>query len=216
MSDAAKLVFYTNPMSRGRIVRWMLEEVGCEYETVVLDYASGMKDADYLAINPMGKVPAIRHGDAVVTEAAAICAYLADAFPDAGLAPPPANPRRAPYYRWMFFCAGPLEAVITGKSLGLLAPADKKRMAGYGSFEETIDALEGAVAAASPYLCGEQFTAADVYVGASIGFGTQFGIIPPRDAFSAYLARITARPAAQRARDIDDALIAEQKAAEGG
>jgi glutathione S-transferase len=216
MSDAASLTFYTNPMSRGRIVRWMLEEVGCEYETVLLDYASSMKAPDYLAINPMGKVPAIRHGDAVVTEAAAICAYLADAFPDAGLAPPPRNPARAPYYRWMFFAAGPVEAVITGKSLGLLAPPDKKMMAGYGSFEETVDALESAVAAASPYICGEQFTAADVYVGASIGFGTQFGIIPPRDAFSAYLARITDRPAHKRATQIDDALIAEQKAAQGG
>jgi glutathione S-transferase len=215
MSDAAKLVFYTNPMSRGRIVRWMLEEVGCEYETVLLDYAASMKAPDYLAINPMGKVPAIRHGDTVVTEAAAICAYLADAFPDAGLAPPSGNPKRGPYYRWMFFAAGPVEAVITGKALGLLAPEDKKMMAGYGSFEETIDALESAVAGAAPYLCGEQFTAADVYVGASIGWGTQFGIIPPRDAFSAYLARITARPAYKRAVEIDDALIAEAKAAQG-
>ena len=216
MTDAAKLTFYTNPQSRGRIVRWMLEEVGCDYETVVLDYASGMKGPDYLAINPMGKVPAIRHGDAVVTESAAICAYLADAFPDAGLAPPPGNQMRAPYYRWMFFAAGPVEAVITGKSLGLLAPGDKSRMAGYGTFEDTIAALETAVSGPGPYICGEQFTAADVYVGASIGFGTQFGIIPPRDAFAAYLARITDRPAARRAREIDDTLIAEQKAAEEG
>jgi glutathione S-transferase len=150
MSDAAKLTFYTNPMSRGRIIRWMLEEVGCEYETVLLDYASSMKAADYLAINPMGKVPAIRHGDAVVTEAAAICAYLADAFPDAGLAPPPGNQARAPYYRWMFFAAGPVEAVITGKSLGLLAPEEKRTMAGYGTFEDTIAALEAAVSGPGP------------------------------------------------------------------
>ena len=126
MTDSS-LTFYTNPMSRGRIVRWMLEEVGEPYETVLLDYGTTMKAPDYLAINPMGKVPAIRHGDTVVTEAAAICAYLADAFPDAGLAPPPGNRARAPYYRWLFFAAGPVEAAVTNKALGLLAPADKKR-----------------------------------------------------------------------------------------
>ncbi|MEA3049405.1 MAG: glutathione S-transferase [Sphingomonadales bacterium] len=211
MSDTS-LIFYTNPMSRGRIVRWMLEETGCDYETVLLDYGTTMKGDDYRAVNPMGKVPAIRHGDMVVTEAAAICAYLADAFPDASLAPPPGNPKRAPYYRWMFFAAGPVEAVITGKALGLLAPEDKKMMAGYGSFEETIDALEGAVSGPGPFICGGQFTAADVYVGASIGWGTQFGIIPKREPFQAYLARITERPAYKRAVGIDDALIAEQKA----
>ena len=115
------LTFYTNPMSRARIVRWMLEEIGEPYETVLLDYGTTMKGADYLAINPMGKVPAIKHGETVVTEAAAICAYLADMFPDRGLAPPPGNQKRGPYYRWMFFAAGPGEAAITGKALGLLA-----------------------------------------------------------------------------------------------
>ncbi|TMJ14111.1 MAG: glutathione S-transferase family protein [Alphaproteobacteria bacterium] len=210
MSETS-LTFYTNPMSRGRIVRWMLEEVGHAYETVVLGYADSMKSPEYLAINPMGKVPAIRHGETVVTECAAICAYLADAFPDAGLAPPSGNQLRGPYYRWMFFAAGPLEAIITGKALGLLAPADKKRMAGYGSFEETVDALEGAAKSASPYLCGEQFIAADVYVGASIGWGTQFGIIEKRPAFADYLERITARPAYKRAVEIDDALIAQEQ-----
>ena len=209
----ADLIFYTNPMSRGRIARWMLEEVGEPYETVVLDYGTTMKGADYLAVNPMGKVPAIRHGDAVVTEAAAICAYLADAFPDKGLAPPHASRERAPYYRWMFFAAGPVEAAVTGKSLGLLAPAEKKMMAGYGSFEETIDALEQAVSQ-GPYICGERFTAADVYVGAQIGWGMMFGSIDKRPAFTDYSGRISARPAAVRAREIDDALIAEQKAKE--
>ena len=128
MSDT--LTFYTNPMSRGRIVRWMLEEVGHPYETVVLDYGTTMKAADYLAKNPMGKVPAIDHCGVVVTEAAAICAYLADAYPDAGLAPPPGSTRRGPYYRWLFFAAGPVEAAGTAKSLGLHAPPDKKAMAG--------------------------------------------------------------------------------------
>jgi glutathione S-transferase len=216
MSDTATLTFYTNPMSRGRIVRWMLEEVGQPYETVLLGYADTMKGEEYRRINPMAKVPAIKHGDTVVTEAAAICAYLADAFPDAGLAPPPGNPLRGPYYRWMFFAAGPVEAVITGKALGLLAPPDKAMMAGYGTLEATIDTLETAAAGASPYLCGEQFTAADVYVGASLGWGMQFGVIEKRPAFTDYVARITAREAYKRAIGIDDALIAEEKARQGG
>jgi glutathione S-transferase len=199
------LTFYTNPMSRGRIVRWMLEEVGQPYETILLDYDTGMKSAAYLAVNPMGKVPAIRHGDTVVTEGAAICAYLADAFPDAGLAPPPGNQKRGPYYRWLFFAAGPVEQAVTGKALGLLAPPDKKRMAGYGSFEETIDALEQAVSG-GPYICGDQFTAADVYVGSQIGWGMMFGTIEKRPAFEEYFGRLARRPAALRAREIDDAL----------
>jgi glutathione S-transferase len=204
MSDTS-LIFYTNPMSRGRIARWMLEEVGCDYETVLLEYGTTMKAPDYLAINPMGKVPAIRHGDTVVTEGGAICAYLADAFPDAGLAPPPGNPRRGPYYRWLFFAAGPVEAAVTGKALGLLAPPDKSAMAGYGSYEQTIDALETAVRD-GPYICGEQFTAADVYVGAQIGWGMMFGTIGKRPAFEDYYARLAERPAAKRAAELDDAL----------
>ena len=202
------LTLYTNPMSRGRIARWMLEEIGCSYETVLLEYGTSMKDPAYLALNPMGKVPAVKHGDTVVTETAAICAYLADAFPDAGLAPPPGNPRRGPYYRWMFFAAGPVEAAVTAKSLGLLAPADKSGMAGYGSFEATIDALETAVKD-GPYICGEQFTAADVYVGSQIGWGMMFGTIEKRPAFEAYFARLQERPAAARANELDEALSAE-------
>jgi glutathione S-transferase len=211
MAMTDQLIFYTNPMSRGRIVRWMLEEVGHPYETVLLGYADSMKSPDYLAINPMGKVPAIRHGDTVVTEGAAICAYLADAFPDAGLAPPSGNMRRGPYYRWLFFAAGPVEAAVTARSLGLLAPADKKAMVGYGSFEETIDALETAVRAAHPYICGDQFTAADVYVGSQIGWGMMFGSIEKRPVFEEYFGRISSRPAAQRAREIDDALMPKEQ-----
>jgi glutathione S-transferase len=203
------ITFYTNPMSRGRIARWMLEEVGAPYETVVLDYGTTMKAPEFLAINPMGKVPAIKHGDTIVTEAAAICAYLAEMFPDRGLAPPPGNPLRGPYYRWMFFAAGPVEAAVTGKSLGLLAPADKKMMAGYGSFGETIDALERAVSS-SEYICGDQFTAADVYVGSQIGWGLMFGSIDKRPAFAEYVARLQARPAAKRANELDDALMPKQ------
>ena len=200
------LTFYTNPMSRGRIVRWMLEEVGEPYETVVLDYGTTMKGADYLAVNPMGKVPAIRHGDAVVTECGAICAYLADAFPEKGLAPPLGDPRRAPYFRWLFFTAGPFEAAATGKALGLLADAEKSRMVGYGTYDDTIDTLEKAVGGGH-YICGERFTAADVYVGSSIGWGLQFGTIPRRPAFEDYFARMSERPAFRRGNEIDDALM---------
>ena len=212
MADTS-LTFYTNPMSRGRIVRWMLEEIGHPYETVLLDYGTTMKGPEYLAINPMGKVPAIKHCDTVVTEAAAICAYLADVFPDAGLAPPSGNPRRGPYYRWLFFAAGPVEAAVTAKSLGLLAPTDKKMMAGYGSFEETIDTLEHALRP-GPYICGDHFSAADVYVGSQIGFGMMFGSIEKRPIFEDYFGRIVARPAAVRANQIDDGLIAEQQQAQ--
>ena len=198
------LTFYTNPMSRGRIARWMLEEVGEPYDTVLLDYGTTMKGADYLAVNPMGKVPAIRHGDTVVTEAAAICAYLADAFPAAGLAPPPGDERRGPYYRWMFFAAGPVEAAVTNTSHGV--ESDKKQMLGYGSFEDTMSALERAISQ-GPYICGDQFTAADVYVGSQIGWGLMFGTIDERPGFKDYVGRLHARPAARRANELDDAAM---------
>ena len=207
MSDS--LIFYTNPMSRGRIVRWMLEETGVPYETVVLDYATTMKAPDYLAINPMGKVPAIRHGDAVVTEGAAICAYLADAFPEAGLAPAPGSRDRATYYRWLFYGAGPVEAAVIDKAMGLEVPPDKRPMVGYGSYDEMVDVLDRTVGE-TDYLAGGKFSAADVYVGSQIGWGTQFGTLPTRPAFDAYLARIMSRPAAIRAREIDDALMPTQ------
>ncbi|MDP9103916.1 MAG: glutathione S-transferase family protein, partial [Pseudomonadota bacterium] len=202
--------FYTNPMSRGQIIRWMLEEVGAPYTTEILDYADSMKAPSYLAINPMGKVPAIKHGDTVVTECAAICAYLADAFPDAGLAPPVNSAARGAYYRWLFFAAGPVESAVTNKSLGFVVPEGRGVMAGYGSFEQTIDALEGAVSGVE-YLAGDKFSAADVYVGSQILWGMQFGSIEKRPSFEAYGARLTARPAYQKAKDIDGKLIAEMQ-----
>lgn len=207
-----EIVFYTNPMSRGRIVRWMLEEVGRPYRTEVLDYGTTMKSADYLSINPMGKVPAVVHGGVTVTEGAAVCAYLADAFPEAKLAPALDDPKRGLYYRWMFFAAGPVEAAVTANSLGLLAPSDKSAMVGYGSFGQTVDALEYAVDQGGPWLLGEQFTAADVYVGSQVAWGLMFKTLPERPAFQAYAGRLMSRPAAVRAREIDDALIAEMKA----
>lgn len=202
---AKELVFYTHPMSRGRIARWMLEEVGAPYRTEVLDFATSMKDVAYLAINPMGKVPAIRHGDTTVTECAAICAYLADAFPDAGLAP--LSGERGAYYRWLFFAAGPVEAAVTNKALGVEVPADKRGMAGYGSLEAVVSTLETAVSN-SEYLAGDRFSAADIYVGAQVGWGLQFGTIDKRPAFERYVARITDRDAYRHAQELDDAAIA--------
>jgi glutathione S-transferase len=201
----AELILYTNPMSRGRIARWMLEEVGAAYEAVIVPYGPEMKAPAYRAINPMGKVPALRHGEVVVTECAAICAYLADRFPEAGLAPPPGE--RGAYYRWLFFGAGPLEAATTDRALGVVVPEEKRRMVGYGSFEEVIDALEGALEA-RPYLAGERFTAADVSTGSQIGWGLRFGTLPARPAFEAYVGRITARPAWGRATALDNAAAA--------
>ncbi len=209
---ADELVFYTNPRSRGRIVRWMLEEIGQPYRTEVLDYGTTMKAPAYLAINPMGKVPALRHGDVVVTEAAAICAYLADAFPQAGLAPPPGDRLRGPYYRWLFFAAGPVEAAVSNKAFGFVVPPQREGNIGYGSFERVMNALEQAVSRAD-YLVGDKFTAADVYVGSQIGFGLMFKTVEPRPAFQQYWQRISARPAYARARDLDEALIAKPQAA---
>ena len=197
------LVFYTNPMSRGRIVRWMLEEIGAPYRTEVLEYGTTMKSAEYLAINPMGKVPAIRHGDSVVTEAAAICAWLADAFPEAGLAPPAGD--RGAWYRWLFFAAGPLEAAVTNRFLGFEPPADKEGMVGYGNYGAVMDTLEHAVSGGG-WIAGDRFSAADVYVGSHVGWGLQMGTIEARPAFAGYWSRLEGREARRRAEEIDDAL----------
>lgn len=194
------LTFYTNPMSRGRITRWMLEETGAPYETVFLDYGTTMKGADYLAINPMGKVPAIRHDKTVVTECAAICAYLADAFPEAGLAPP--TTERGAYYRWLFFAAGPLEAAVISRAMAWEVPEGKDVTVGFGSYEAAIDTLEEAVSAGD-YIAGSTFTAADVYVGSHISWGMSFGTIEKRPVFEAYWARLSDRPALHRANKLD-------------
>jgi glutathione S-transferase len=206
------LILYTNPMSRGRIARWMLEEVGQPYRAEILDYTGSMKAPEYLAINPMGKVPAVRHGDTIVTETAAICAYLADVFPEAGLAPAPGSQSRGPYYRWLFFAAGPIEAANTDKALNVVVPPERARMVGYGSQEQALAALEDRLSR-SEYIAGDCFTAADVYVGSHIGFGMMFGAIDKRPAFERYWGLVSARPAAQRAREIDDKLVAEQREA---
>jgi glutathione S-transferase len=194
MSD--EIEFWTNPRSRGAIAHWMLEEVGAPYRPIVLDYGTTMKAPDYLAINPMGKVPAIRHRGQVVTECAAICAYLAETFPDAGLLPAP--DRRGAYFRWLFFGAGPLEAAVTNRALGVEVPAERRGMVGYGDFDTVVATLAGRLAEA-PYLAGDRFTAADVYTGSQIIWGLQFGTLPDRPAFRPYADRIKDRPARARA-----------------
>lgn len=205
----SRIDFYTNPMSRGQIARWALHEVGAEYDQHLMEYGTTMKAPEYLAINPMGKVPAIVHDGHVVTECAAICAYLADAFPAAGLQP--AADERAAYYRWMFFAAGPLEAAITNRHMKWEPTAEQEMMAGYGSYDKAVAALEGALDG-KDYICGSRFTAADVYVGSQVDWGLQFGSLPTRPAFEAYAARLRARPAYQAAKAIDGALIAEIQA----
>lgn len=192
---AVDLVFYTNPRSRGAIVHWMLEEVGAAYETVSLEYGPAMKGPEYRAINPMGKVPAIRHGAVVVTEAAAICAYLADAFPEAGLAP--AVGERGAYYRWLFFAAGPLDAATTNLALEVVVPDERRGLVGYGSMEDVLETLERAVEGRA-YVAGDAFSAADVMLGSSLGWGMMFGTVPRRGAFEAYVEGLKARPAWQR------------------
>lgn len=201
----ANLTFYTNPMSRGQIARWMLEEVGQPYEQVVLDYGTSMKAPDYLAVNPMGKVPAIKLDETVVTECAAICAYLADAFPDAELAPPPSE--RGDYYRWLFFAAGPVDTAISANYLKWVPTPEQEAMVGFGSFAHVMDGLEAAVTG-KRYITHDRFTAADVYVGSQIAWGLAFGSIEKRPAFQAYWDGLKERPAYLKAKAIDDALIA--------
>ena len=202
MSD--DLIFYTNPQSRGRIARWMLEEVGIEYRTEVVEYGAEMKSPPYIDINPMGKVPAISHRGVVVTETAAICAYLADAFPDARLAP--TQEERGAYYRWLFFAAGPLEAAVINHHLGFEVPAEREGMIGYGTYGTVIDVLEAELAK-TDYAAGSRFTAADVYLGSHIGWGFQFETIEKRTPLVEYWARLEGRPARRRAEELDNALL---------
>lgn len=198
-----KLTLYTNPMSRGRIARWMIEELGQPYATVMLDYGTTMKAPDYLAINPMGKVPTVTHGDHVITECAAICTYLADAFPKAGLMPKD----RASFYRWMFFAAGPLEQAVVNSSFGWKpgTPQEAGRI-GYGSLEQVAATLTAHLASRT-FMVGDAFSAADVYIGSQIGWGLQFKTIPANDGLTTYWNGIKTRPALVRANALDDALM---------
>jgi glutathione S-transferase len=201
------LTFYTNPMSRGRIARWMLEEIGQPYETVVLEYYTTMKAPAYLAVNPMGKVPALVHDGKVVTENAAICTYLAMTFPEAGLM----AEDKAAYFRWMFFAAGPVEQAVVNTGFGWLPEGpQQKRRAGYGDLGDVLAALTGHLEA-HDYVADGRFTAADVYVGSQLGWPMQSGTIPANAVLSAYWARLNERPAYQAASAKDNALIPTRK-----
>lgn len=197
------LTFYTNPMSRGRIARWMLEETGQPYDTVLLDYYTSMKAPEYLAVNPMGKVPALAHDGKIVTECAAICTYLAMTFPEAGLM----ADDKAAFFRWMFFAAGPLEQAVVNTSFGWV-PRDQheKRRTGFGDLADVLHALTGHLQA-NDFIADRRFTAADVYVGSAIGWGMQSGAIPASDTLTAYWARLKDRPARLAADTKDNALI---------
>ena len=205
----ADLVFYTNPMSRGQTIRWMLEEVGQPYDTEILGYGTSMKEEPYLSVNPMGKVPAIVHKDKVVTEVAAICCYLADAFPETSLAPPLGE--RADYYRWIFFTSGPIEAAFSNKAAGWEPTPERQRMFGYGNYDLAITTLEKALTGRE-YLAADYFTAADLFVGANVNFMLAFNLLEPRPAFVDYARRMTDRPAYERAKEIDAKLAAEIQA----
>jgi glutathione S-transferase len=195
MSDT--IVLYTNPLSRGRIVHYMLEELGAPYRIEVLSFEKAEhKSPAYLKVNPMGKVPAIVHRGTVVTEAAAICTYLADAFPQAGLAPSTDDPARGTYLRWMFFGAGCVEGAVVDRMFSRPAP-NRPGVLGYGSYDDVIQALELAIAP-GPYILGERFSAADVYVGSQIGWGMGTKALEPRPSFQAYVGRIMQRPAYKR------------------
>lgn len=204
MSD---LLLYTNPMSRGRIARWMLEETGAAYATSIVPFAD-MRTENYRAINPMGKVPALKHKQHIITETAAICAYLADVFPDAKLTP--TENERADYYRWLFFAAGPVEAAISNHAIGFNPTEEQSRFFGYGTYETVIEVLDQ-VLSTRPYITGERFTAADVYIGAQINFGLDSKTIEARPSFLAYNERLNKRPALQRAAALDNADIAKVK-----
>ena len=200
--------FWTNPMSRGQIAHWMLEELGQPYQTNWLDWGpTGNKSVQFLAVNPMGKVPTIRHDGKVVTEAAAICLYLADAFPQAGLKP--SGAALADYYRWTIFASGPVEQAVTARALGWQVPEGRDSMAGFGSFDAAIGALDRALAD-RPYVCGDTFTAADVYVGSTVDWGLMFGSIPTTPAFEAYAGRLRERKAYKQAKAINAAKMPAQ------
>ena len=210
MSD--EIAFYHNPMSRGRMVHWMLEEVGASYRVELINLEKGeQKKPAYLAVNPMGKLPAISHRGTVVTETGAICAYLADAFPAAGLAPAIGAAKRGRYLRWMFFGAGCLDAALVDRMLARPAP-ERTGALGYGRYEDVMNVLEQALTP-GPYFLQDQFSAADVYVGSQIGWGLMMKTLEPRPAFQAYMGRLAQRPAFRRVNEQSEQLAARLKAA---
>lgn len=201
----ADLTLYHSALSRSSVALWMLEEIGAPYDIRLLSLKKGDNRApDYLAVNPMGKVPALRHGDAVITEVAAICAYLADAFPQAGLNVPLDDPRRGPYLKWLFFGPGVVEGAVMDRAYPRNGEPPRAAL-GYGDFDTTMDVLAAAVTP-GPFLMGDRFTAADVVIGSHLKWGTILKMIPERKEFADYVARFADRPAAKRAQAKDEEL----------
>src|SRR5215831_11971448 len=203
----AKLTLYHAAPSRSSITRWMLEEIGEPSDIHLLSLSKGDNRApNYLAVNPMGKVPALKHGDVVITEGAAICAYLADEFPRAKLNVPIGSPRRGVYLKWLFFGPNCIEAAMMDRA-NPRKDEPRRGMLGYGDFDTVMDVTAKAVAK-GPYLMGEQFTAADVVVGSTLRWGMMFKLVPERPEFTAYTNRLAARPPFQRAEAKDKELAA--------
>lgn len=208
---ADEVVFYHWPLSRARMVHWMLEEIGTPYRVELVNIEKGEhKTPAFLAVNPMGKLPAISHRGTVVTETGAILTYLADEFPAAALAPRIGEPARGAYLRWLFFAAACVDAALVDRMLGRPAP-ERVSAVGYGRYEHVVDALEKALTP-GPYLLGERFSAADLYIGSQIGFGAMTKALELRPVFQSYLARVTVRPAYKRAVEQGEAMIAKAKA----
>jgi glutathione S-transferase len=201
----ATLTLYHASPSRSSIVRWMLEETGEPYDLHLLKLAEGEQmKPDYLAVNPMGKVPALRHGDAVITEAAAICTYLADEFPHAHLNVPIGDPRRGVYLKWLFFGPACIEPAITDRAFPRVEQPRRSTL-GYGDFDTVMDVVAKGLAK-GPYLMGEQFTAADVVIGSTLRWGMMFNLLPKRPEFVNYVQRLEKRPALQRVTALDQEL----------
>jgi glutathione S-transferase len=203
----ADLLLYHAVPSRSATVRWMLEEVGEPYDIQLLNLAEGeQRKPEYLAVNPQGKVPALRHKGVVVTEVAAICAYLADEFPKARLNVSVGDPRRGVYLQWLFFGPSCIEPAITDRAFPR-KEAPRAGALGYRDIDQLADIIAKAVAQ-GPYLLGERFTAADVVIGSGVRWGTMFKLIPERPEFGSYVARLAQRPALQRAEAKDKAVAA--------
>ncbi|MHC5307738.1 glutathione S-transferase family protein [Bartonella sp. LJL80] len=197
------LTLYTHPRSRGRTVRWMLEECGADYDVRYLTYNGTMKAPEYLKINPMGKVPALVHGHHVITETSAIITYLADIYPDAELAPQ----NRADYYRWLFFISGPLEAALMDAALKIDVPAEMQLTLGYGSLGLAIKTLENWLQDRR-FIAGDTFSAADIYAVAALHYGTKSGLLQSA-IFDSYCREHLERAAFLKASQIDDAKLEE-------
>ncbi len=207
----AQYTFFTNPMSRGQIARWALHEAGADYATELVDWQE--KSSEFLAANPMGKVPTLVHHDGdhvhVVTETAAICHYLAEMHPEAGLLPE--HHEKADYFRLLFFAAGPVEQAVVARSMGWsIEDPQKQGMLGFGSFERAMDTFETLLSNRA-FVCGDRFTMADVYVGSQVDWGLAFGSLPKRKVFEDYAARLRDRAAYREAKAIDTRLIEEMQ-----